>query len=173
MGTGETEWFYTGVEETIELTRANVWRGFKIAISGETVYVGKRDGHLLQSLDGGDNWNDITPNLPVSVEHFTEIIFADSMVHIATDKGVIHSKDGINWNVLTAKTKEPVVIKSLATADNSIYGANDAGIYRLQTDIDIWEQVAPEISGVVTSLVVDADMFYVGTERQGVLRFKY
>ena len=46
---GETEWFYTGVEETIELSRANVRSGFKIAASGETVYVGKRDGHLWQS----------------------------------------------------------------------------------------------------------------------------
>lgn len=169
---GETEWFYTGVEETIELTRANVWRGFKIAISGETVYVGKRDGHLLQSLDGGDSWNDMTPNLPFSVEHFKEIILADSTVHIATDKGVIRSKDGINWNVLTDKTKAPLVIKSFATADNSIYGANDTGIYHLQRGTATWEQVAPEISGVVTSLVVDTDMFYVGTERQGVLRFR-
>ena len=169
---GETEWFYTGVEETTKLSRDNIWRGFKIAASRERVYVGKRDGHLLQSLDGGDSWNDITPNLPFSVEHFKEIIFADSITHVATDKGVIRSKDGITWNMLTDKTKEPVVIKSLATADNSVYGANDTGIYRLQTDIDIWEQVAPEISGVVTALVVDEDMCYVGTERQGVLRFK-
>ena len=28
---GDTEWFYTGVEETIELSHDNVWRGFKIA----------------------------------------------------------------------------------------------------------------------------------------------
>ena len=169
---GETEWFYTGVEETIELTRDNVWRGFKIVASRERVYVGKRDGHLLQSLDGGDSWNDITPNFPFSVEHFKEIIFADSIIHVATDKGVIRSKDGITWNVLTDKTKAPLVIKSFATADNSIYGASDAGIYRLRRDIGVWEQVAPEISGVVTSLVVDEDMFYVGTEQRGVLRFK-
>ncbi len=168
----ESEWLYTGVEETIELSPDNIWRCFKLAASGETVYVGKRDGHLLQSLDSADSWNDMTPNLPFSVEHFKEIILADSTVYIATDKGVICSKDGINWNVLTDKTKEPVVIKSLAMVDNSIYGANDAGIYRLQRDIDIWEQVAPEMSGVVTSLVVDKDMFYVGTERRGVLRFE-
>ena len=170
---GETEWFYTGVEETLELSRKNIWRGSKLAASGETVYVGKRDGHLLQSLDGGNSWHDITPNLPFSVGHFKEITFADSTVYIATDKAVIHSTDGVTWNVLTDKTRTPIVIKSLATADNSIYGANDAGIYRLQTDIGVWEQVAPEISGVVTSLVVDKDMFYVGTERRGVLRFKY
>ena len=169
---GETEWFYTGVEETIELSPDNIWRGFKIAALGETVYVGKRDGHLMQSVDGGNSWNDITQNLPIAVEHFIQIIFVGSTVHVSTDKGVINSKDGVIWNALTAKSKEPVIIKSLATDGQVVYGANDTGIYRLQSDTNIWEQVAPEISGVVTSLVVDENMFYVGTERRGVLRFE-
>ena len=168
---GESEWFYTGVEETIELSDDNVGRGFKLAVSGETVYVGKRDGHLLQSLDGGESWHDITPNLPLTIEHFKEIVFGASAVYVATDKGVFSSKDGVDWRVLTDETGESVIIKSLATAGDSVYGANDDGIYRLQSDTDTWAQVAPEISGVVTSLVVDEDMFYVGTERQGVLCF--
>jgi len=168
----ETKWFYTGVEETIELSRANVRSGFKIAASGETVYVGKRDGHLLQSLDGGDTWNDVTPNLPFSIKHFNEIVFAGSTVYIATDKGVFYSKDGVAWNVPVNETKEPVIIKSLSTTRDSLYGANDDGIYHLQGETDTWKQIAPEISGVVTSLVVDADTFYVGTERQGVLCFE-
>ncbi len=169
---GETEWFYTGVEETAELSRDNVRRGFKIAASGETVYVGKRDGHLWHSVDGGDSWNDATPHLPLSVERFNQIVSADATVHVATDKGVFYSKDGVVWNVLTAQTGEPVIIKSLATAGNAIYGANDDGIYRLQSETDTWEQVAPEISGIVTSLVVDENTFYVGTEQRGVLRFE-
>ena len=169
---GETEWSYTGVEETIELSRDNIRKGFKIAASGETVYIGKRDGHLWQSVDGGDNWNDMTPNLPLSVEHFKEIIFADSTVYVATDKGVFNSKDGAIWDMLTNETGEHIIIKSLATAGNFVYGANDAGIYRLQRDTNAWEQVAPEVSGVVTSLVVDEDMLYVGTEQRGVLRFE-
>ncbi|MDE0469935.1 MAG: sigma-70 family RNA polymerase sigma factor [Candidatus Poribacteria bacterium] len=169
---GDSEWHDTGVEETGELSRDNIWRGFKIAASDETVYVGKRDGHLLQSLDGGDNWNDITSSLPLSVEHFNQIVFADSTVHVATDKGVFNSKDGVTWCLLTNEAEASVILKSLATIGDSVYGANDEGIYRLQSDTDTWEQVAPEISGVVTSLVVDENMFYVGTERQGVLGFK-
>ena len=169
---GETEWFYTGVEETIELSPANTRGSFKIAASGETVYVGKRDGHLWQSVDGGDSWNDITPHLLLSIERFDQIVFADATVHVATDKGVFNSKDGVVWNVLTDQKGEPIIIKSLATASNSVYGANDGGIYRLQSDTETWEQVAPEISGIVTSLVVDEGTFYVGTERQGVLCFK-
>ena len=169
---GDPKWHDTGVEETGELRRETLWRGFKIAASDGTVYVGKRDGHLLQSLDGGDTWNDITPNLPFSIEHFKKIVFTGSTVYIATDKGVFYSKDGVVWNVLTDEIGKPVVIKSLATAGGSIYGANDEGIYHLPGDTSIWEQVAPEISGVVTSLVVDEDTFYVGTERRGVLRFE-
>ena len=168
----ETEWFYTSVEETIELSRANVRRGFKIAASGGTVYVGKRDGHLLQSLDGGDTWNDVTPNLPFSIEHFKEIVFAGSTVYIATDKGVFYSKDSVVWNVLVDETGELVIIKSLAAAKDSIYGANDEGIYSPKNDTSTLEQIAPEISGVVTSLAIDEDTFYVGTERRGVLRFE-
>ena len=169
---GDSEWHDTGVEETGELSRDNIWRGFKIAALDGTVYVGKRDGQLLQSLDGGDNWNDITSSLPLSVEHFNQIVFADSTVHIATDKGVFNSKNGVTWGLLTDEAEEPVIIKSLATIESSVYGANNEGIYRLQSDTDTWEQVAPEISGVVTSLVVDEDTFYVGTEHRGVLRFE-
>ena len=169
---GETEWFYTGVEETIELSDDNVGCGFKLAASGETVYVGKRDGHLLQSLDSGTNWNDITPNLPLTIEYFIQVVFTDSAVHVATDKGVFNLKDGVVWNVLTDKAGMPVIIKSLATAGDSVYGANAEGIYHLQSDTGTWEQVAPEISGIVTSLVVDENTFYVGTEHRGVLHFQ-
>ena len=169
---GETEWFYTGVEETIELSRDNIRSGFKIAASGETVYVGKRDGHLWQSVDGGDSWNDITPHLPLSVAHFNQIVFADATVHVATDNGVFNSKDGVAWRVLADKTGAPVIIKSLATAGGSVYGASDEGIYHLQSGTDTWEQVAPEISGIVTFLTVNENTFYVGTEHRGVLRFK-
>lgn len=50
---GDTRWSDTGVEETGELTYENVARRFKIAASGETVYVGKRDGQLFQTLEWG------------------------------------------------------------------------------------------------------------------------
>ena len=98
---GDARWSDTGVEETCELTRENMSRSFKLATSGETVYVGKRDGHVCQSLDSGDSWNDITSNLPLSVEYFKEIVFAGATVHIATDKGVFNSIDGVAWNVIT------------------------------------------------------------------------
>ena len=169
---GDARWSDTGVEETCELTRENMGRGFKLAISGETVYVGKRDAHLCQSLDGGDSWNDITPNLPLSVEHFNQIIFADATVHVATDKGVFNSIDGVVWNTITDKAGESVIIKSLATVEDTVYGANDDGIYHLEKETGTWEQIVPEIPDAITSLVVNGDTFYVGTEHCGVLRFE-
>jgi len=169
---GDVRWSDTGVEETCELTRENMAQGFKIAVSGETVYVGKRDGQLVQSLDGGDSWNDLTSHLPLSVVHFNQIVFADATVHVATDSGVFSSKDGVVWNATTDKAGESVIIKSLATAEDTVYGANHDGIYHLEKEAGVWEQIVPEIPDAITSLVVDRDAFYVGTEHRGVLRFE-
>ena len=89
-----------------------------------------------------------------------------------TDKGVFYSKDGVVWNALVNETGKPVIIKSLTTTGDSVYGANDAGIYHLEKATRTWEQIVPEIPDTITSLVVDEDTFYVGTEHRGVLRFE-
>ena len=169
---GDIRWSDTGVEETCELTRENMAQRFKIAVSGETVYVGKRDGQLVQSLDGGDSWNDRTSHLPLSVERFNQIVFADATVHVATDKGGFSSKDGTVWHAITDNAGESIVIKSLAAAEGTVYGANDDGIYHLAKETGTWQQIVPEIPDAITSLVVDRDAFYVGTEHRGVLHFE-
>ena len=169
---GDVRWSDTGVEETCELTRENMAQRFKIAVSGETVYVGKRDGQLVQSLDGGDSWNNVTSNLPLSVAHFNQIVIADTTVHVATDRGVFSSKDGVVWQTTTDKAGASVIIKSLATAEDAVYGANDDGIHCLEAETGTWKQIVPEIPDAITSLVVERDAFYVGTEHRGVLRFE-
>ena len=169
---GEARWYDTGVQETCELTHDNMVRGFKIAASGETVYVGKRDGQLFQSLDGGENWNDVTANLPKSIEHFNQIVLTNSTVYVATDKGVFSSIDGNFWHTITDKEGKELTIKSLATTEDAVYGANDDGIYRFENEKGIWKQIVPQIPDTMTSLVVDEDNFFVGTEQRGVLRFE-
>ena len=99
-------------------------------------------------------------------------MFTGSTVHVATDKGVFNSKDGVVWNAITDKAGESVIIQSLAAAEDAVYGANDDGIYHLEKETGTWEQIVPEIPDAITSLVVNEDMFYVGTERRGVLRFE-
>lgn len=169
---GDSWWVDTGVEESCDLTRENMARNFKIAASGETVYVGKRDGQLFQSLDGGGNWNDITSNLPKSIEHFNQIVLTDTTVYVATDKGVFNSIDGVVWNTITDQKGKELTIKTLATAEDVVYGANDDGIYQFEEKKGNWKQIVPQIPDTITSLVVDGDTFCVGTEQRGVLRLE-
>ena len=162
---GDSEWTDTGLIDTSE--SLNFDRRFKLAISGETVYVGKRDGRLFQSLDGGNNWRDITPNLPLRFTHFKEIVFAGSRVCVATDEGVLVSQDGDHWRVLTDGMGARIVIDRFAVNHTSVYGAGDTGVYRLDVR-GKWEQVSPRVPGKIISLVAVNDRLYIATQRRGV-----
>ena len=72
---GDSEWTNTGLIDTGEQPNSDLDKAFKLAVSAETVYVGKRDGKLFQSFDGGDSWRDVTSSLPLCFERFKEIIF--------------------------------------------------------------------------------------------------
>ena len=160
---GDLNWKDTGLVDTGEQPDADLSCGFRLAVSGETVYVGKRNGRLFQSLDSGNSWRDITPNLPLRFAGFKEIVFAGSTVYIATDAGVLASQTGMHWRVIA----DDVVIDRFAVDGSTVYGAGDKGVYRLDVD-DKWEQISPMVPGKVLSLVVDRDRLYVATERRGI-----
>ena len=84
---GDTEWYDTELEETVELTLDLAARELKLAASGNAVYVGKRDGHLVVSFDKGTNWIDLTPALPFPVKVFHDIVFVGTTVYVATNAG--------------------------------------------------------------------------------------
>ena len=174
---GMTEWFDTGLvdeAESPDSLRDIEDQGavdFKIAVSGETVYVGKRDGHLLQSFDEGDTWNDVTADLPVSAKQFKGIAFAGSTLYAATDKGVTYSTDGIHWQMATDPKGMPLVIERLAVEGTKVYGQADQQVYQLEENSGRWRAVTPEIPVPVTALTVDGNVLYVGTKGTGVLRF--
>ena len=145
--------------------------GFKIAVSGSTVYVGKRDGHLAQSFDEGETWNDVTADLPFSFIEFNALTFAGSTIYVATDNGVAYSSDGTHWHAATDVEGGQLVMERLVAEGMTVYGTNGQYVYQLQERSNTWEQVTPEIPDLVLSFAVAGNVLYVGTTNSGVLRF--
>ncbi|RKU22704.1 hypothetical protein C6503_03875 [Candidatus Poribacteria bacterium] len=187
---GETEWYDTGVEETGELLYReamkafegagmpvekideilSTWLGFTLAVSGNTVYVGKRDGHLVASFDMGNNWLDLTPALPFAVKAFKDIVFAGSTVCVATDAGVAASDDGKQWRAITDAAGTPLNMGQLTVEGDTLYGfIKDTGIYRLESGT--WEQVISEMPDHVEGFAVGENTLYVNTRDGNMLHF--
>ena len=164
---GEPEWFDTRLVDIYEPANDDDPNRFILAVSGETVYVGKRDGHLFRSFDSGNTWKDLTATLPFQFKHFNEIVFAGSTAHVATDAGVLTSADGENWRTLTDKAGTRTIIDRIAVVGTTIYGAGDAGVYQLDNR-EKWEQILPEVPNKVISIAIDGDRLYIATERSGM-----
>ena len=100
---GDSEWTGTGlVDDGYRYDgKFGFGEGFKLAVLGETVYAGKRNGELFQSLDEGESWRDITSSLPLRFTRFKDMVFVGSTLYVATDNGVMLSKTSEHWHVLT------------------------------------------------------------------------
>ena len=164
---GDPEWTDTGLIDTTEPLHKILDRGFKLAVSGDTVYVGKRDGKLFQSLDGGKSWKNITPTLPLHFTGFKQIVFAGTTVYVATDEGVLSSETGAHWQVLTDGMGALTVINKFAVHHTSVYGADAAGIYRLDPR-GKWEQISASVPDKIVSLAVSHDRLYIATQQRGI-----
>ena len=164
---GDPEWTNTGLVDTGEPLDSGTRNGFKIAVSGETIYVGKRDGKLLRSLDGGNSWRDITSNLPLDFAYFKEMIFSGSTLYVATDKGVLVSETGEYWRVMTDRADTRVVINQFALDGTEVYGLADTGVYRLGTGGQ-WEQVSSEVPDGVDALAINNGRLYGAVKERGI-----
>ncbi len=158
-----TAWTDTGFDtgENFSFFRGN------LAASGKTVYVGKPDGHLFQSNDGGNNWMDITTDLPLVFDIIREIVFLDSSVYVVTDEGVLYTQTGDKWQVLTDNTDSAIEIVSITAEGTTIYGINDSGIYYLN-DQQKWEIISSEVPDRVDKLAIHDGHFYIVTKTRGI-----
>ncbi len=166
---GDPEWFNTGLTDTGKSSNDSndFMTGFRLAVSGETVYVGKRDGHLFQSIDAGNTWKDLTSTLPLRFEHFNDIIFAGSTVYVATDTGTLTSKEGEHWRALTDKTGTHTIIDQMVVTATTVYGAGNEGVYQLNRRGE-WQKISPEAPDSVISIVSDSDRLYIATKQRGI-----
>ena len=171
---GDSAWKDTGLVDLGKPSDVNFLDGFKLAVSREILYVGKRDGRLLQSLDAGSNWRDVTPNLPLHFTFFKEIAFVGSSVYVATDAGVLVSETGEHWRVIMDRSGTPIVINHFAmnhfaVPGPRVYGAGDMGVYGLDAD-GRWRQFASEVPGEVVSLGIINNKLYGATKDRGLFQ---
>ncbi len=160
---GDSEWTSTGLVDDNHLPYNDFRKGFKLAVLGKTVYVGKREGKLFQSLDEGESWRDVTPNLPLRFTRFNDIIFVGSTLYVATDNGVMVSQTEERWRVLTDNAGERPIINRFAVDGSRVYGIGDAGGYRLDTLMK-WEQIFSEVPSEIKTLAVTNDKLYSATD---------
>ena len=181
----DLKWHDTDMQDAPVFESFYATNGFQIAVSGKVVYLGKSDGSLFQSLDGGNTWTDVTKNFPLSLNkavshtqlleslpHFKEIVFVGNTVCVSTNDGRLpYRDDGENWHVLTDSKNTPIAIRHLAVDGTTLYGVFRKPVaYRLNKSTRTWVQIASEIPKRITSLVVAGNVLYVGTEHRGVLR---
>ena len=164
---GDPKWMDTGLINTDKQPNADMKTDFKVAVLEKTVYVGKQDGQLFQSLDGGKNWKDITLSLPLRFTGFNEILFVGSTVYVATDAGVLASQTGEHWHVITDNFGERPIINKFAIDGITVYGAGDTGVYRLDS-LGKWKQISSEVLGEVISLAVSNNRLYTSINERGI-----
>lgn len=167
---GETEWHHTGLEDGGELSPLE--KGFALAALDDTIYAGKREGDLFRSLDGGDTWKNITQSLAFPFAYFKDIVFVGSTLYISTDAGVMRSHNGEKWCALTDIDGYTLLVDQIATDGSALYGVCAGGVYQVDSRMNTWKQIAPEIPYTVTSLAIDSNTLYVGTEHNGIFRFQ-
>ena len=169
---GTLGWYDTRLADELNDETPNNDSELKIAALAKKLYVGMPNGHLMQSLDEGESWSDVTSNLPFTVESFKTVVFAGGSLYVATDKGVVRSTDGKDWKTLSDENGVPLVMNRLVVADTTVYGESDKIIYSINRDNEKWMPVTPKIAYPVACFDADGSKLYVGTYGSGLLLYE-
>lgn len=185
---GAVNWYDTGVEkfkfgsgthsdtdqnkpEPLTITVASFDDSLRFSVSGKVIYVGRKDGHLLHSTDEGTTWQGVTPHLPFTVNRFKAITFVGENIYVATDKGVIRSKNGTDWDMITDVEGNPLVMLRFAADGTRLFGQSGKKVYQLDEKLDLWQVITSEIPYTINCFDVEGNTLYVGTKGRGVFRY--
>jgi len=82
---------------------------------------GSNRGHIFKTIDFGNNWIDISGDLPdIPINDFVKTPL-DGNLYIATDIGVFYSiNEGINWNLLGLGIPNVIITDILFHSDSNI-----------------------------------------------------
>ncbi|MBI1890374.1 MAG: hypothetical protein HYS18_07005 [Burkholderiales bacterium] len=155
------------------------------ATNSSVVYAGTRGGGIYRSLNSGEQWTNVTSNLPTAYVFAIALSPTDSnTVYVGTgDQGIFKSVNGgSSWTqVLTAATTSDTLANKIITSivvdprnANNVYAADwNSGVFRSTTAGLSWQQVNTGLSmrAVNTlTLAQDGRNLYAGTKGEGVFR---
>lgn len=139
-----------------------------------TMYTGAPSGGIWKTIDGGNNWTNISNNIPTL--GVSAIIVTNNYILIGTGDrddldangvGVMKSTDGGQTWVLSSTGMGPITVNRMVkdpTDDNIILAATTSGIYR---STDAGASWSLRQSGDVFDMVFkpnDKDVIYASTE---------
>lgn len=159
---GNSKWIYTG----LDIGKTDSYNGLHLVASDQLVYVGKEDGQLIQSLDAGENWKNITDDLPLTFKKFNAITFSGSTLYVSTDSGVLMLDSGKVWWILRDKEERIISMDTIIEDNSNIYGACQSGIYKIKNGL--WERISPGIPYTVNDLEIHNGKFFVVTYQHGI-----
>ncbi|MCG9132144.1 hypothetical protein J5I95_10720 [Candidatus Poribacteria bacterium] len=86
--------------------------------------------------------------------------------------GVIRSRDGETWEVVTDVDGNRLIMDRIVVDGVLAYGVCDSGIYAADTQTNAWKRITAELPHTATAFAIDSRTFYIGTQQNGVFRFQ-
>ncbi len=140
------------------------------------LYVGTDGKGVLKTIDGGDNWTELTEQFE-EIKGGSEILDITSVtsdtVYAATSHGLLRTNDGgASWEVVNSLL-EPgeVAVETLVIppdSPNIIYFANGSALHKSTNSGQTWSNWLLPTSRIISTLAIDPqnlEIIYAGVEK--------